>query len=299
MNNASTRRTMSNAKTFESPWWYRQVPRDFMSSPDVQLMTAEECGSFFFLIQWTWLTGDNCTLPNDPSRLAKLARVEKVSEIVLNKFAVDKDGRLYNPRLSQEWQEALRRSKDGKNNAKKRWDGSTPRHSRRNATALPRQSDANATNTNTNTNTNKLKLSQTHASFAASAEASSGTSNTPTVPGASAMRVTDALVGILGRTDLKPATLTAWAQQAQSLLGKHDDVETILAVMRWSLVDSGDGFWRGRCFAMKNFVRSFGAMLTQFKRDGQTPGAAADPLAARAASLKSGHDFSAIAKGDL
>ena len=59
----------SNA--FESPWWYRQVPRDFMSSPDVQLMTAEECGSFFFLLQWAWLGGDDCTLPNDPERFSQ------------------------------------------------------------------------------------------------------------------------------------------------------------------------------------------------------------------------------------
>jgi hypothetical protein len=66
--------------TFEQPWWYRQVPRDFMSSPDVQIMTAEECGSYFFLLQHAWLGGENATLPNDPDRLAKLARVSKVSE---------------------------------------------------------------------------------------------------------------------------------------------------------------------------------------------------------------------------
>ncbi len=97
--------TKKHKSTFESPWWYRQVPRDFMSSPDVQLMTAEECGSFFFLLQWSWLSGENCSLPNDPERLAKLARVERVSEIVLNKFSLDKNGRLFNERLSQEWQE--------------------------------------------------------------------------------------------------------------------------------------------------------------------------------------------------
>jgi hypothetical protein len=61
------------SSTFESPWWYRQVPRDFMSSPDVELMTAEEIGSYFLLLQRAWLSGENCTLPNDPARLARLA----------------------------------------------------------------------------------------------------------------------------------------------------------------------------------------------------------------------------------
>src|SRR5215813_11179914 len=98
--------------SFELPWWYRQVPRDFMSSPDVSLMTAEEIGSFFLLLQNAWLAGENCTLPNDPARLAKLARVEKVSELVLSKFSADKDGRLFNPRLLDEWKDAVKRSKD-------------------------------------------------------------------------------------------------------------------------------------------------------------------------------------------
>jgi hypothetical protein len=48
--------------TFELPWYYRQVPRDFMSSPDVTMMTAEEIGSYFLLLQCAWLGGQNCTL---------------------------------------------------------------------------------------------------------------------------------------------------------------------------------------------------------------------------------------------
>jgi Protein of unknown function (DUF1376) len=95
------------SKKFELPWYYRQVPRDFMSSPDVEIMTCEEVGSYFLLLQKSWLGGDDCTLPNDPARLAKLARVEKVSELVLSKFQVDKDGRLFNPRLMEEWKMAV------------------------------------------------------------------------------------------------------------------------------------------------------------------------------------------------
>lgn len=279
--------------TFESPWWYRQVPRDFMSSPDVYIMSAEECGSFFFLLQHAWLSGDDCTLPNDPARLAKLARVDTVADIVLKKFQLDEQGRLFNPRLSAEWNEALKRSKDGKKNASKRWDSSMPRHSRRNATALASQCQANATNTNTNTHTNKeARTMQTHASVSEADASFSGLTSEP------ANRLGARLAQILGRNNLKPATVAAWTQQAESLLQDHDE-KTILAVMQWALVDVKDGFWRGRIFAMKNFVRGFNAMLTQYKRGDQKPATATDTLAERAASLKTGHDFSAMAKGDL
>jgi uncharacterized protein YdaU (DUF1376 family) len=286
--------TTKTSNTFESPWWYRQVPRDFMSSPDVQLMTAEECGSFFFLLQWAWLTGEDCTLPNDPERLAKLARVTAVAKIVLDKFSVDKDGRLFNPRLSMEWKEALRRSKDGKKNAQKRWEGSMPRHSGGKATAEPAQSHGNATNTNTNTNTNKSKTMQTHTEvLPSSAEAVSVSTSTP-----SAQRLTQKLMTILGRENLKPATATAWAEKVQTLIDAGHTEKTIADVMQWALADSGDGFWRGRVFAMKNFANGFKAMHKQFQTRGQKPGAA-DALAQRVASLQTGHDFSAMAKGDV
>jgi uncharacterized protein YdaU (DUF1376 family) len=276
--------------SFDSPWWYRQVPRDFMSSPDVQVMTAEECGSYFFLLQCAWLGGEDCTLDNDPARLAKLARVTQVSETVLRKFKTDKSGRLFNPRLLDEWKEAVKRSKDGKKAIAARWK-------KEHTTVSPSKNDSVTTNTNTNTNTNKSKTVQTHAAISSSAEASSGAPSTPTAPGESAARCAGELAKILGRDNLKPATLTAWAMQAESLLA-HNEEKTLMAVMRWALVDSGDGFWRGRVFAMKNFVRSFNGMQKQFQ-SGQKRGAAADPLTARCASLSTGHDFSATAKGDL
>ena len=263
-----------------------------MSSPDVELMSAEEIGCYFLLLQKAWLSGDDCTLPNDPDRLSKLARVNTVSEIVMKKFELDECGRLFNARLSAEWKEALKRSKDGKKNASKRWDGSMPRHSRRNATALASQCQANATNTNTNTNTNKeAKTMQTHASGSDADASFSGLTSEP------ANRLGARLALILGRNNLKPATVTAWAQQADSLLQGHDE-QTVLAVMQWALVDVKDGFWRGRIFAMKNFVRGFNAMLSQYTRRDQKPGTA-DALAERASSLKTGHDFSAMAKGNF
>ncbi len=120
------------------------------------MMTTEEIGAYFLLLQAAWLGGADCTLPNDLERLAKLARVSVLADIVLSKFHLDEKGRLFNPRLRDEWEEALKRSEHGKNNATKRW---MPRHSGANATALPSQCQPNATNTNTNTNKNEEKES--------------------------------------------------------------------------------------------------------------------------------------------
>src|ERR1051326_6967000 len=105
-----------------------------MSSPDVSLMTAEEIGSFFLLLQNAWLAGENCTLPNDPARLAKLARVERVSDLVISKFSTDKDGRLFNPRLLDEWKDAVKRSKDGKKAISARWEKGVRSNNARNTT---------------------------------------------------------------------------------------------------------------------------------------------------------------------
>jgi len=41
----------SSSTLVEAPWWYKHVPRDFMSSPDVTMMTAEEIGTYFLLLQ--------------------------------------------------------------------------------------------------------------------------------------------------------------------------------------------------------------------------------------------------------
>jgi uncharacterized protein YdaU (DUF1376 family) len=294
---------------FESPWWYRQVPRDFMSSPDVQLMTAEECGSFFFLLQWSWLGGEDCTLPNDPTRLAKLARVERVSDLVLGKFETDSKGRLYNARLTEEWQIAQKRSKDAKKALSKRWNkesGSNttvePPNYGSDTTVLGSNYGSDTTKTKTKTKTNKkLKtvLSHTEAGPATSVASDSATPETPNPgPSESGRKVAAKLAQILGRDNLKPGTQTEWAEQADKLISAHGE-QVVLDVMRHHLVDSTDGFWRGRVLAMKNFARCFTTMHKQSKSKMAGTARSADPLAQRAASLQTGHDFTALAKGDL
>jgi uncharacterized protein YdaU (DUF1376 family) len=278
--------------TFESPWWYRHVPRDFMSSPDVQIMTAEECGSYFFLLQNAWLGGADCTLPNDPERLARLARVEIVSELVLSKFQKDKDGRLYNGRLLGEWHDAVKRSKDATKAANKSHAVGLRSQSGRTAGALPTHCKGTATNTNTKTNTNTHKTKTKQAQVVAiDSEASTSAPSEP------AVRVAARLTEILKRDNLKPATQNAWAELAERILTNNTE-QDVLAVMQWALVDSDNMFWRGRVYSMKNFANSFGTIRQQYgmKDAGKRE---ADPLAKRAASISTGHDFTAIAKGDL
>jgi uncharacterized protein YdaU (DUF1376 family) len=299
------------SKKFELPWYYRQVPRDFMSSPDVEIMTCEEVGSYFLLLQKSWLGGDACTLPNDPARLAKLARVEKVSELVLSKFQLDKEGRLYNPRLMEEWKEALKRSKDAKNavsaRENKRNDRSTtderPMNDRSTTDNRPMNDRLSTKYQDTIPNTkyqNQPKTMQAQVEVGSATDVALDSASRETrTPSESGARVAGKLAAILGRDNLKPGTKTAWAELAQALVDAHGE-QKVLAVMQHHLVDSPNHFWRGRVMAMKNFARCFNSMLKQMNQN-MVAGTrtAVDSLAARAASLQTGHDFSAMAKGDV
>jgi len=292
-----TRKLKTNG-TQELPWWYRQEPQKFMSSPDVEMMTCEEIGSYFLLLQKAWLLGENCTLPNDPARLAKLSRIDKVSDLVLSKFSLDKDGRLFNARLSMEWRDALKRSKDGKNAINARWEKEIRENNDRNTTVVPSKYDSD-TKTEQNT-TEQNRTSKTLINHVSSTESEvvSASPTTPTAPSEAAVRITAKLAGILGSNVKKPETLVKWTEQAQALVTAHGE-KTVEAVMDFALADNPDGFWRGRVFAMKNFARCFKTMHAQQKRGVTGTRTAGNPLAERAASLKTGHDFSDMAKGDL
>ena len=170
---------------------------------------------------------------------------------------------------------------------------------------MPSKIEGTATNTHTNTNTQtNKKKNQNHASHtsepvSANADSPSASSKTQTAgPTEAAVRVAANLAAILGRDDLKTATKTAWAEQAEVLVTKNGEA-TVLQVMNALLADNPDGFWRGRVYAMKNLVRCFATMHKQFVRDAGKSRTAANPLAGQAASLQTGYDFSAIAKGDI
>jgi uncharacterized protein YdaU (DUF1376 family) len=91
---------------------------DMLSSESVKMMDDRQFGQYMFLLLESWNIGKNCTLPDDPAALAKLARVSaiglpqaeaQVDPIVLKKFSDTGDGRIFNARLLVEWKNAKRR----------------------------------------------------------------------------------------------------------------------------------------------------------------------------------------------
>lgn len=107
----------------------------FMSSETVQEMTAEEVGQFILLLCNAWLLGKDATLPDNPKYLARTARSETVSELVLSKFPIletEHGPRRRNDILYKEWLAAKDRSESA---AKKGRLGG-----RGNTIALPQQS---------------------------------------------------------------------------------------------------------------------------------------------------------------
>jgi uncharacterized protein YdaU (DUF1376 family) len=98
--------------------------KKFYFSEDVQVMSAEEVGQYLLLLVAAWLGGKDTSLPDNAMLLARLARVNKVSDIVLAKFPVVETEyglRRRNDTLYGEWQAANLRVQNGKDYANKRW----------------------------------------------------------------------------------------------------------------------------------------------------------------------------------
>jgi uncharacterized protein YdaU (DUF1376 family) len=97
----------------------------FMKSLDVMAMSAEEVGAYILLLSESWLIGDECTLPDDPELLARLARVKRVSERVMKKFpVVDTQWgmRRRNEVLFTEWLATVSRSDSARKSVETRWE---------------------------------------------------------------------------------------------------------------------------------------------------------------------------------
>lgn len=98
----------------------------FMDSNDVEDMSAAEVGQFCLLLFKAWLGAKDVTLPVDEKKLAKYARVKKVSDLVLKQFPVV-DTKEWGPCRQnkvqlQVWWTAKQRSEAGKAGAAGRWD---------------------------------------------------------------------------------------------------------------------------------------------------------------------------------
>src|SRR5580658_7014302 len=106
---------------------------EFLADEDVAGMTAAEVGQYVLLLCAAWLGGNDATLPNDPRKLARLARATtgRVAPVVLGKFIPTEGGRLSNLLLSTEWKLACARanvrSEKATKAATKRWSADAPR----------------------------------------------------------------------------------------------------------------------------------------------------------------------------
>ena len=94
----------------------------FMKSLDVMAMDACEVGQYMLLLSEAWLIGDACTLPDDLAFLARLARVDAVSDKVLKKFPVaetEYGTRRRNEVLHAEWVKVLDRQEIASENGRR------------------------------------------------------------------------------------------------------------------------------------------------------------------------------------
>jgi len=107
-------------------------PQDFLSSLDVQMMTAEEVGAYILLLTNSWIQDNQGFLPDDDEVLRKICRIEKdrwdvVKKNVLKKFStIEKDGVIFNKKLislKKNYEEFKAKKVDsGKIGAEKRWE---------------------------------------------------------------------------------------------------------------------------------------------------------------------------------
>lgn len=104
---------------------FQLYPGDFLSSPDVQMMTTVEVGAYCLLLFNAWIITDRPGyLPNNERKLQRLSKLsdkdwKRVKDVLLEKFIVTEDGKfLFNKRLATEYtkQEArrLRLAENGK-----------------------------------------------------------------------------------------------------------------------------------------------------------------------------------------
>jgi uncharacterized protein YdaU (DUF1376 family) len=96
----------------------------FMTSEDVQEMDAGEVGQYCLLLFNAWMIAKDVTLPVEPDKLARYARVEEVSPAVLKKFPKVETQwgvRRRNASQLEVWEAAKARTEVAKKNANMRW----------------------------------------------------------------------------------------------------------------------------------------------------------------------------------
>jgi len=96
----------------------------FLNSDDVDDMTDKEVGQFCLLLFKAWMIAKDVSLPVDSDRLARYARCDEVSTLVLKQFPIvetEWGQRRRNVPQLEVWNDARARSEAGKKGAEKRW----------------------------------------------------------------------------------------------------------------------------------------------------------------------------------
>jgi len=102
----------------------------FLNSEDVENMTAEEVGQYILLLCHSFVKGREASLSDDLNVLARYARADKVSKLVIKKFPIvetEWGSRRRNETLYSEFLLAKKRSENGRSAVAERWekDGNT------------------------------------------------------------------------------------------------------------------------------------------------------------------------------
>jgi len=98
---------MSQSPSMKAPA-FQLYTGDFLSSPDVILMTAQEVGAYCLLLFTSWQSEKQGYLDNDEDKLRRIARLtpkqwRESRDIILKKFIQTVDGtERFNPRIAKE-----------------------------------------------------------------------------------------------------------------------------------------------------------------------------------------------------
>ncbi len=101
------------------PHWFPFYVPDFLSSPTVTMMSAEEVGGYVLLLCYAWQDPQG-SLPADDDSLRVLSRLKGDLSRIKSCFT-EKKGRLYNKRLSQELDKVKEKSDAAKRSISIRW----------------------------------------------------------------------------------------------------------------------------------------------------------------------------------
>lgn len=103
---------------------------DWLSDPKVRRLTWEQKGVYIDMLALMWKNGGDASLPNDPGAIASMLGMQKRKFIKIFHVFFEKnfeifflrDGRVYQKRISEEWEAANEKSKKATESIRARWD---------------------------------------------------------------------------------------------------------------------------------------------------------------------------------